>query len=157
MSVLLSRVKKKKEDGVLEGGICVLGTGGEIKLTDYQNQSIAIKELYATSAWLDANVNSIIGTLGVAKKNKKKNNNLYRPMSPSGNLRVIIGDGPTNNVDAVKGVWNYIKKNKLQYKSDRRFIQIDYNLGELAGMDPGTLVSMFDLPRIITRNLTPLN
>ena len=86
-----------------------------------------------------------------AKKSARKPNAAFMtPLSPSSALAEVIGNKPTPRTEIVKKIWDYIKKNNLQDKKNRRMINADTKLKPLFGKDQ---ISMFDLAKIVSKNV----
>lgn len=86
------------------------------------------------------------------KKKRKINPALLKPLTPSAALAAVIGAKPASRPDIIKKVWDYIKKNGLQDKVNRRQINADDTLKTLfAGK---VQVSMFDLAKIVSSNVS---
>jgi chromatin remodeling complex protein RSC6 len=69
-------------------------------------------------------------------------------------LRAIIGRAMTTRPEAVRLVWNYIKRNNLQKPENGRIILPDQRLGALTG-EPGVEFSGFKLMTHIQRHILP--
>lgn len=86
-----------------------------------------------------------------AKKSARKPNAAFMaPLTPSDKLAEVIGSKPTPRTEIVKKMWDYIKKNNLQDKKNRRMINADAKLKPIFGKDQ---VSMFDLAKIVNDNI----
>ena len=86
-----------------------------------------------------------------AKKAKRKPNPAFMiPLTPSNALSEVVGSKPLPRTDIIKKIWDYIKKNNLQDKKNRRMINADSKLKGLFGKDQ---VSMFDLAKIVSKNV----
>ena len=86
-----------------------------------------------------------------AKKSARKPNAAFMTaLTPSSNLAEVIGSKPMPRTEIVKKIWDYIKKNNLQDKKNRRMINADTKLKPLFGKDQ---ISMFDLAKIISKNV----
>lgn len=85
------------------------------------------------------------------KKAKRKPNAAFMaPLAPSATLAEVIGNKPTARTEIIKKIWDYIKKNGLQDKKNRRMINADSKLRPLFGKDQ---ISMFDLAKIVSKNV----
>src|SRR4028119_2506408 len=63
---------------------------------------------------------------GSAKKSARKPNAAFMaPLTVSPELAEIIGDKPLPRTEITKKMWDYIKKNNLQDKKNRRMINAD--------------------------------
>jgi len=86
-----------------------------------------------------------------AKKVKRKPNAAFMtPLMPSSTLGEVVGSKPLPRTDIIKKIWDYIKKNNLQDKKNRRMINADAKLRPLFGKEQ---VSMFDLAKIVSKNV----
>lgn len=74
-----------------------------------------------------------------------------RALTPSATLATVIGGNAVPRTEAVKKIWDYIKKNGLQDKANRRMINADDKLRPLFGK---AQVSMFDLAKILSKHLS---
>ena len=87
-----------------------------------------------------------------AKKSPRKPNAAFMtPLSPSATLAEVIGNKPLPRTEIVKKIWDYIKKNNLQDKKNKRMINADTKLKAVFGGKDQ--VSMFDLAKIVSKNV----
>src|SRR6185312_5087692 len=93
----------------------------------------------------------------VAKKAPPKKKSARKPnaafmaaLNPSSTLAEVIGNKPMPRTEIVKKIWDYVKKNNLQDKKNRRMINADAKLKPIFGKDQ---VSMFDLAKIVNDNI----
>jgi chromatin remodeling complex protein RSC6 len=76
---------------------------------------------------------------------------LSRKLKPSKQLAVVLGgEEAVSRADAVKGIWDYVKKHDLQNPENRREILADDNLRPLFGKDK---ITMFEVGKIVNSNL----
>jgi chromatin remodeling complex protein RSC6 len=86
-----------------------------------------------------------------AKKAKRKPNPAFMTaLTPSSTLADVVGSKPLPRTEIIKKIWDYIKKNNLQDKKNRRMINADSKLRPLFSKDQ---VSMFDLAKIVSKNV----
>lgn len=86
-----------------------------------------------------------------AKKPARKPNAAFMaPLTPSSTLAEVVGSKPIPRTEVVKKIWDYIKKNNLQDKKNRRMINADTKLKPLFGKDQ---ISMFDLAKIVSKHV----
>lgn len=86
-----------------------------------------------------------------AKKSKRKPNLAFmKPLTPSAALAVIVGSKPLPRTQAVKKVWDYIKKNSLQDRVNKRQINCD---DALAAVCAKKQCNMFELAKMVSKNL----
>lgn len=82
---------------------------------------------------------------------KKVNPALMRPLTPSANLAALVGSKALPRAQAIKKVWDYIKKEGLQDSKNKRNINCDAKLSAVCGKKKQ--VSMFELAKFISSNL----
>jgi chromatin remodeling complex protein RSC6 len=82
---------------------------------------------------------------------RKPNAAFMAPLSPSATLAEVIGNKPLPRTEIVKKIWDYIKKNSLQDKKNKRMINADSKLKAVFGGKDQ--VSMFDLAKIVSKNV----
>ncbi|MBL6991483.1 MAG: hypothetical protein ISR65_16990 [Bacteriovoracaceae bacterium] len=88
----------------------------------------------------------------VKKKTKRKPNAAFmKPMKPSDALAAVIGDKALPRTEAVKKIWVYIKKHKLQNPKNKRNILADAKLKAVFGKKE---VTMFELAGILGKHLS---
>ena len=81
----------------------------------------------------------------------EKLNGLKKPLTPSAELVAVIGAGSVARSDAVKKLWDYIKKNNLQNPANKREILADAKLKPLFGGKDK--VSMFEMNTHLAKHL----
>ena len=82
---------------------------------------------------------------------KKANTAFMKPLQPSDALSKVVGSKAIPRTQVVKKLWEYIKKNDLQDKKNRRNINADANLKPIFGK---TQVSMFEMTKLISKHLS---
>lgn len=85
------------------------------------------------------------------KSARKPNAAFMAPLTPSSTLADVIGSQARPRTEIVKKIWDYIKKNNLQDKKNKRMINADAKLKSLFG-GKGQ-VSMFDLAKIVSKHV----
>jgi chromatin remodeling complex protein RSC6 len=85
------------------------------------------------------------------KTARKPNAAFMAPLTPSATLADVIGTKALPRTEIVKQIWNYIKKNGLQDKKNRRMINADAKLKLLFG-GKGQ-ISMFELAKIVSKHV----
>ena len=86
------------------------------------------------------------------KAKRKPNAAFMKALTPSAALAAVIGSKAVPRTEAVKKVWDYIKKNKPQDTKNKRNINSDEALGKVLGGKKQ--VSMFDLAKYLSKNLS---
>jgi len=81
----------------------------------------------------------------------KSTSGLQKPMTPSAELVAVIGSGQVARSEAVKKLWDYIKKNNLQNPANKREIIADAALKPVfSGKDK---VTMFEMNSHLSKHL----
>lgn len=78
-------------------------------------------------------------------------NALQKPVTLSGALENVIGKGPMTRAQVTSKVWEYIKANGLQDKTDKRQINPDAKLGAVIGNGQ---ISMFKMTAAVSKHLS---
>ncbi|WP_126973750.1 SWIB/MDM2 domain-containing protein [Gynurincola endophyticus] len=85
------------------------------------------------------------------KSARKPNAAFMAPLTPSAELAEVIGSKALPRTEIVKKIWDYIKKNGLQDKKNKRMINADAKLKGIFGKDQ---ISMFDLAKIVSKHVS---
>lgn len=87
-----------------------------------------------------------------AKKSARKPNAAFMaPLTPSATLAEVVGSKPIPRTEIVKKIWDYIKKNNLQDKKNRRMINADAKLKPMFGNKDQ--ISMFELAKVVNKHV----
>jgi chromatin remodeling complex protein RSC6 len=84
------------------------------------------------------------------KSARKPNAAFMAPLTVSSTLAEVIGNKPMPRTEIVKKIWDYIKKNGLQDKKNRRMINADDKLKPVFGKSQ---ISMFELAKIVNNQV----
>jgi chromatin remodeling complex protein RSC6 len=85
------------------------------------------------------------------KSARKPNAAFMAALTPSASLAEVVGSKPIPRTEIIKKIWDYIKKNGLQDKQNRRMINADDKLkGVFAGKDQ---ISMFELAKVVNSHV----
>jgi len=85
------------------------------------------------------------------KSARKPNAAFMAPLTPSASLAEVVGAKPIPRTEIIKKIWDYIKKNGLQDKKNRRMINGDAKLKTVFGGK--AQVSMFELAKIVSKHV----
>ena len=85
------------------------------------------------------------------KSARKPNAAFMAPLTPSAQLGEVVGAKPLPRTQIIKKIWDYIKKNNLQDKKNRRMINADAKLGPIFGGKKQ--VSMFEMTKLVSKHL----
>ena len=85
------------------------------------------------------------------KSARKPNAAFMAALTPSAALAEVIGSKPIPRTEIIKKIWDYIKKNGLQDKTNRRMINADDKLKTVfAGKEQ---ISMFELAKVVNNHV----
>ena len=82
---------------------------------------------------------------------KKVNSAFMKELKPSSALAEVVGAKPLPRTQVVKKLWEYIKKNGLQDKKNKRNINADAKLKPIFGK---AQVSMFEMTKLVSKHLS---
>lgn len=85
------------------------------------------------------------------KSARKPNAAFMKPLTPSASLADVIGSAARPRTEVVKKIWDYIKKNNLQDKKNRRMINADAKLKVVFGGK--SQISMFELAKVLSKHV----
>jgi upstream activation factor subunit UAF30 len=89
----------------------------------------------------------------MAKKSARKPNAAFMaPVTPDAALSAIVGSKPLPRTELTKKLWDYIKKNSLQDKKDRKMINADASLKVVFGGK--SKVSMFEMTKLVSGHVS---
>ncbi|MBS0343038.1 MAG: hypothetical protein JSS56_21200, partial [Proteobacteria bacterium] len=83
-------------------------------------------------------------------KKRTPNAAFMKALTPSAALGAVVGAAPLPRTAIVSKLWDYIKKNGLQDKANKRMINADAKLKEIFGKGQ---VSMFELAALIGKHV----
>jgi upstream activation factor subunit UAF30 len=84
------------------------------------------------------------------KSARKPNAAFMAPLTPDATLGEVIGSKPVPRTEIIKKIWDYIKKNNLQDKTNKRMINADAKLKPLFGK---AQISMFELAKVVNSHI----
>lgn len=82
---------------------------------------------------------------------KQKNTKFMKPLTVSSDLAAVVGKGPMPRTQVIKKLWSYIKKNGLQDKKKKRFINPDEKLAKVFGSKKS--IDMFEMTKKVSKHL----
>lgn len=74
-----------------------------------------------------------------------------KPVQPDAKLAAVVGAKPLPRTELTKKLWDYIKKNGLQDKKDKKQINADAALKEV--FNGKSKVSMFEMTKLVSGHL----
>jgi chromatin remodeling complex protein RSC6 len=75
-----------------------------------------------------------------------------KPVTPDAALAAVVGSKPLPRTELTKKLWDYIKKNGLQDKKDKKQINADASLKVVFGGK--SKVSMFEMTKLVSKHVT---
>ena len=89
----------------------------------------------------------------MSKKSARKPNAAFmKPVQPDATLSAVVGSKPLPRTELTKKLWDYIKKNGLQDKKDRKMINADAALKAVFGGK--AKVSMFEMTKLVSGHVS---
>jgi chromatin remodeling complex protein RSC6 len=89
----------------------------------------------------------------MSKKSARKPNAAFmKPVQPDASLSAVVGSKPLPRTELTKKLWDYIKKNGLQDKKDRKMINADGALKIVFG--GRAKVSMFEMTKLVSGHVS---
>ena len=85
------------------------------------------------------------------KSARKPNAAFMAALTPSETLGAVVGSKPLPRTEIIKKIWDYIKKNGLQDKTNRRMINADDKLKSVFGGKEQ--ISMFELAKVVNNHV----
>src|SRR5688500_11147499 len=85
------------------------------------------------------------------KSARKPNAAFMAALTPSETLGAVVGSKPLPRTEIIKKIWDYIKKNGLQDKVNRRMINADDKLKSVFGGKEQ--ISMFELAKVVNNHV----
>lgn len=85
------------------------------------------------------------------KSARKPNAAFMKPLTPSATLAEVVGNKALPRTEIVKKIWDYIKKNGLQDKKNKRMINADAKLKTVFGGK--SQISMFELAKVVSKHV----
>ena len=73
------------------------------------------------------------------------------PVTPDAALSAVVGSKPLPRTELTKKLWDYIKKNGLQDKKDRKMINADAALKVV--FNNKNKVSMFEMTKLVSAHV----
>lgn len=87
----------------------------------------------------------------MSKRRRNPRSNFWKPLQPSPRLAAVVGDKPVTRTEMISKLWRYIKRNRLQSRSNRRMIKADAAMREL--FRGKSSVNMFEMTKLAHRQL----
>ncbi|MBE7495560.1 MAG: hypothetical protein HS117_11480 [Verrucomicrobiaceae bacterium] len=82
---------------------------------------------------------------------RKANPALMKPVQPDDVLAAVVGSAPLARGPLTKKIWDYIKKNGLQDKKNKRNINADDKLKAI--FNGKSTVTMFEMTKLVNKHI----
>ena len=87
----------------------------------------------------------------MSKRRRNPHSDFWKPMKPSAKLAAVIGPKPVTRTELISKLWAYIRRHKLQSRSNRRMIKADAAMRDL--FRGKSSVNMFEMTRLVHRQV----
>ena len=84
-------------------------------------------------------------------KRRNPRSKFWKPLTPSAKLAAVVGSGQVTRTQMISKLWKYIRRNKLQSRSNPRMIKADAALKEVCRGKSS--VNMFEMTKMAHRQL----
>ena len=85
------------------------------------------------------------------KRRRNPRSKFWKPLTPSAKLAAVVGTGPVTRTEMVSKLWKYIRRHKLQSRSNPRMIKADSAMKDLC--KGKSSVNMFEMTKMAHRQL----
>ena len=85
------------------------------------------------------------------KSARKPNAAFMAPLNVSSEMSEVVGSKPLPRTEIIRKIWDYIKKNGLQDKKNKRMINADAKLKTVFGGK--NQISMFELAKVVNNHV----
>jgi upstream activation factor subunit UAF30 len=87
----------------------------------------------------------------MSKRRRNPRSSFWKPLQPGPRLAPVVGSKPVTRTQMVSKLWAYIKRHRLQSRSNPRMIKADAAMREL--FRGKSSVNMFEMTRLAHRQL----
>ena len=84
-------------------------------------------------------------------KRRNPRSKFWKPLTPSAKLAAVVGSGPVTRTQMVSKLWKYIRRNKLQSRTNPRMIKADAAMKEVC--KGKSTVNMFEMTKMAHKQL----
>ena len=85
------------------------------------------------------------------KRRRNPRSKFWKPLTPSAKLAAVVGSGPVTRTEMISKLWKYIRRNKLQSRTNPRMIKADAALKEVC--KGKSTVNMFEMTKLVSKHL----
>jgi chromatin remodeling complex protein RSC6 len=87
----------------------------------------------------------------MSKKRRNPRSKFWKPLTPSAKLAAVVGSKPVTRTGMISKLWKYIKRHRLQSRSNPRMIKADAALKPV--FRGKSSVTMFEMTRMAHKQL----
>ena len=84
-------------------------------------------------------------------KRRNPRSKFWKPLTPSAKLAAVVGSGPVTRTQMVSKLWKYIRRHKLQSRTNPRMIKADAAMKDLC--KGKSTVNMFEMTKMAHKQL----
>lgn len=84
-------------------------------------------------------------------KRRNPRSKFWKPMTPSAKLAAVVGSKPMTRTQMISNLWKYIRRHKLQSRTNKRMIKADAALREVCRGKSS--VNMFEMTKMAHKQL----
>ena len=84
-------------------------------------------------------------------KRRNPRSKFWKPLMPSTKLAAVVGSKPVTRTQMISKLWAYIRRHRLQSRTNKRMIKADANLKQV--VKGKSSVNMFEMTKMAHRQL----
>ena len=84
-------------------------------------------------------------------KRRNPRSKFWKPLNPSAKLAAVVGNKPVTRTQMISKLWAYIRRHRLQSRTNKRMIKADANLKQV--VKGKSSVNMFEMTKMAHRQL----
>ena len=84
-------------------------------------------------------------------KRRNPRSKFWKPLMPSAKLAAVVGNKPVTRTQMISKLWAYIRRHRLQSRTNKRMIKADANLKQV--VKGKSSVNMFEMTKMAHRQL----
>ena len=84
-------------------------------------------------------------------KRRNPRSKFWKPLNPSAKLAAVVGNKPVTRTQMISKLWAYIRRHRLQSRTNKRMIKADAALKQVC--KGKSSVNMFEMTKMAHRQL----
>ena len=84
-------------------------------------------------------------------KRRNPRSKFWKPLTPSAKLAAVVGSAPVTRTQMISNLWKYIRRHKLQSRTNPRMIKADAAMKDLC--KGKSTVNMFEMTKMAHKQL----